>query len=493
MTRRNFLLGSAAFGSAPAFGWPRWLGGGESSPSGLRLRLGVISDIHVDAPKGDFMIFGDTTTFEATLRYFRSRGVDGVVIAGDMADCGMRNQLQCVADAWERVFPDDRGEWGRKVEKLFIFGNHDMEGCRNWGFDKRYAHKPSFFREVIATDPKKAWEDIFHEPYAPIWTKVVKGYRFVGAHWKPKHPEGVPEIDSWFAGHARDIDPSLPFFYIQHQHPRGTCHLDNAWGADNGLATRVLSRFPNAVAFSGHSHIPLTDPSALWQGAFTSVGCGSLRFAGGMFPLAPAGENGWENAREDGLMPKYEGVWESRQGMLLDVYDDRLVFERRDFLHDAELLGDDWVVPGLSSKEGVRECSCASRMAKAAAPEFPDGAKITLEERDGMSPKTRTRTPEKERQLVVKFPAAVGADDLSRVFDYEVAVDCIEADVKLRMATKRVYQPGAHKNVRRAAEAPSCVFGMCELPEATFHISVTPMNSFGMRGKPLVLKHSRKA
>ena len=176
--------------------------------------------------------------------------------------------------------------------------------------------------------------------------------------------------------------------------------------------------------------------------------------------------------------------------MVMSVWGDRMVFERYDFWNN-EKLGDDWVVPVLRSKDGAREYSFASRMAKAAAPEFPEGAKITLEVRDGTSPKTKQ--PEKERQLVVKFPPAVGVDDLSRVFDYEVAVDCIETDVTLRMATKRVYQPGAHMNVKRAGEAPTCVFGVCELPDATFYLSVTPMNSFGMRGKPLVLKHRLKA
>ena len=479
LTRRSFLCGSAAFGMSalPAFGWPRWLGGGESRPSSLRLRLGVVSDIHIDAPKGDFMIFGDTTTFEVTLRYFRSRGVDGVVIAGDMADCGMRNQLQSVADAWERVFPDGFGDDGKKVEKLFIFGNHDMEGCRNWGFDKRYAHKPSFYREVIATDPKRAWEDIFHEPYAPIWTKVVRGYRFVGAHWKPKHPEGVSEIASWFDEHAREIDPSLPFFYIQHQHPKDTCHLANAWGADNGLSTRVLSRFPNSVAFSGHSHIPLTDPSAIWQGAFTSVGCGSLRFAGGIFPLAPAGENGWENSRDDGLMPKYEGTWDSRQGMVLDVYDDHMVFERRDFLHEAEKVGDDWVVP--IGPDAPKPFAPAANRLWNVAPEFPPKATLSLTYGQTRPVCGGDSVP----SVTLTFPAATGVEG-ARTYDWELAC---------RHGTRRVFvRHVTDYNCRRAL---SRALGPVEivLPKAYFPagasvLAVSPRGYNGKVGKPLEVK-----
>ena len=85
-SRREFIGFSAAFAAGRAFAAPA----GLFATGTPNLRIGVVSDIHVDAPKGDFMIFGDTTTFESTLRYFRSVGVDGVVIAGDMADCGMR-------------------------------------------------------------------------------------------------------------------------------------------------------------------------------------------------------------------------------------------------------------------------------------------------------------------------------------------------------------------------------------------------------------------
>jgi len=472
-SRREFIGFSAAFAAGRAFAAPAGLFG-AGTPN---MRIGVISDIHVDAPKGDFMIFGDTTTFESTLRYFRSVGVDGVVIAGDMADCGMRNQLQCVADAWERVFPGGCGENGAKVEKLFVFGNHDMEGCKNWGFDKRYMHKPSFYREVIATDPKKAWEDIFHEPYAPIWTKVVKGYRFVGAHWKPKHPEGIAEIEPWFAEHAGEIDPGLPFFYIQHQHPKGTCHQANAWGADDGLATRVLSRFPNAVAFSGHSHIPLTDPVAIWQGAFTSVGCGSLRFAGGMFPLASGGERGHENTRDDSLMPKYEGVWESRQGMVLDVYDDRLVFERRDFMHGAEKVGDDWVVPlGKGAPQPYRPE--ANRLWNV-APEFAAGASIALSE-------GRTRPAaggEPVPSLTLTVPAATGVAG-ARTYDW--VLSCRRGGRKVFV--RYVVDPNCRRAASRALGPTSIILPKAAFPSGVSTLSVAPRGYNGKVGNSIEVK-----
>lgn len=466
ISRRHFLTGTAALAvTRPARAvWPF----GESAAAGTpRLRLGVISDIHVDAPKGDFMIFGDTTTFEATLRYFNDRDVDGVVIAGDMADCGMRNQLACVAEAWDRVFPDGRGAAGQPVEKLFVFGNHDMEGCNNWGFNRRYEHKASFFREVIATDPRKAWEDIFREPYAPIWTKTVKGYRFVGAHWVPGHKEGVPGLEAWFGDHAHEIDPKRPFFYIQHQHPKGTCHLENAWGADDGTATRVLSRFPNAVAFSGHSHIPLTDPAAIWQGAFTSVGCGSLRFAGGMFPLAAVGPEGYENTRENPLLPKYEGVWDSRQGLVLSVYDDRIVFERRDFLHGAETVGDDWVLP--LGDGAPRPYDPLRNALVTEAPEFAADARAEVLDASGV--------------VTFVFPAATGRAG-ARTYDWEL----LAVNRGREVFVKRMVDYNCRRAIRHALGPVAFPVPKSCFPLGETEVYVRPRGYNGRKGRPIVAK-----
>ena len=37
-------------------------------------------------------------------------------------------ELEAVAEAWYRVFPNDRAPDGRTVEKVFVYGNHDWQG-----------------------------------------------------------------------------------------------------------------------------------------------------------------------------------------------------------------------------------------------------------------------------------------------------------------------------------------------------------------------------
>ena len=293
-------------------------------PKDLRLTLGVVSDIHVDSLPGDRGKSGDTAVFEKALRWFDEQGVDGVVVAGDMADNGLIAQLEKVGAAWFRVFPDGRSARdGRKVEPLFIYGNHDYEGWRYDDFDKQFPDPAAFKALQIRSDPAKVWKDVFREDYAPIWMKEVKGYQVIGAHWKfgANAWDGTPRVEKWFKENADKIDRTKPFFFIQHPHPQGTVYGAHPSCSDKGYATRALSAFPNAIAISGHSHVSLTNPATLWRGAFTSIGAASLRY---------------------GYEPDKCHV-DQREGMLIRVYGNSLVIERRDFVRDRR-LGEDWVL-----------------------------------------------------------------------------------------------------------------------------------------------------
>lgn len=109
-------LGGRAFGAA------------ASSP---KLRVGVLSDIHVvDGDPNNAWSVGTCDMFEKALRYFASRGVDAVVVAGDIADSGLASELKMAGDTWRKIFPGGRRPDGGKVEKVFVCGNHDVDGWR---------------------------------------------------------------------------------------------------------------------------------------------------------------------------------------------------------------------------------------------------------------------------------------------------------------------------------------------------------------------------
>ncbi|MBQ4199299.1 MAG: metallophosphoesterase, partial [Kiritimatiellae bacterium] len=84
--RLEFMRGGAAFFVAAGLG-NRAFGGVAAA---ARLRVGVLSDIHVfDGAPDDPRSVGTCDMFEKALRYFASRSVDVVVVAGDMADSGL--------------------------------------------------------------------------------------------------------------------------------------------------------------------------------------------------------------------------------------------------------------------------------------------------------------------------------------------------------------------------------------------------------------------
>ena len=241
-TRRTFLGFSLAASVLP----PIRL---TAMPSGeRRLRLGIVSDVHVKGEENK-----DLSFFAKTLTLFRDEGVDGVILSGDMADDGRIEQLQMVADAWREVFPDDRLPDGRHVERLFIYGNHDSSRL-NYGIAQRNIKTAAKLwgsvdegkKHLIAYNEAAAWNRCFGEEWSPIYAKTVKGYVFVGCHWGYEK-----DLKEWLKANADrlGLGGEMPFFYAQHPHPGGTCntpHGESAWGNDGGIATAALSKFPRA-------------------------------------------------------------------------------------------------------------------------------------------------------------------------------------------------------------------------------------------------------
>ena len=127
MLTRRFFLGGLA--SAFALG-PRRI---FSAPPGAftggkpALTFGALSDVHIClAPGGEKLRDTyNTQTLEAAFTWFRDNGVDAVTIAGDMAHSGLAGELKALADTWFKVFPNDKAPDGRRVERVFVFGNHD--------------------------------------------------------------------------------------------------------------------------------------------------------------------------------------------------------------------------------------------------------------------------------------------------------------------------------------------------------------------------------
>ena len=444
---------------------------------GVKLRFGAISDVHISAGRVQVENCGDTSILERAFAYFRDQDVDGVLIAGDMADWGLREQLEAVGAAWRKVFPGNKGKGGKHVEKLFVYGNHDIEGHR-YGYVKRYKLPAEMFAKerVIATDKAAAWKKAFDEDWAPVIMKEVNGYTFVLCH-ELEYPAKGPYAD-FLERHRSTLAGAKPFFYVQHYHPRGTTSAPMTWGQDSGASTAALSKFPNTVAFSGHSHVPLVDDRVLWQGSFTSVGTASLRYLiplGGRENTAPFGAE--DPATQQ--MPRLK-LNDCQHGELVTVYDDCLTIERRDFANSLP-VGADWVVPFA----GDGSLSFAARAAKAPVPQFGAGARVTVASKMG-----KNRKKETVPQIVVSFPNLLSG---VRAFDFDVVVD---PDVEKTWMTKRVFSEGFCRAPQKDVPVVTCAFAPGELPKpyrrlskaqsgVKFRFAVRPCNCWGKKGNPI--------
>ena len=395
------------------------------------LVFGVASDIHVR------LLYGRkdkyfTEFWRKALELFRDQGADAVIAAGDLCNFGVTDEMQAFADTWFDVFPDDRAPDGRKVERVFVYGNHDVSlpmarrACKN---DKNEMKK-----RAIALDRAGCWKRIFKEEFSDVYRKTVKGYDFIGAHWngglKGFDDSFCKGLEAFYDKIGPSLDKSKPFFHVQHPHPKGTCHGESVWGQDDGVSTKVLSRHPNAVSFSGHSHNSLLDERAIWQGAFTSVGTATASHIG-LSCLKPGVESGFENYRTYGKTAEAKEVAErakvmpmmdrsqGRQAQVVRVYDDRIVFSRYD-LYDQKPLAEDLVMPLDTAK--TKPFAFAPRCEAAKQPQFPEGAKVTVSiceaNRRGDAKKAK-----KTKAALISVPAA-NAEPSARGVYYKVVAEC---------------------------------------------------------------------
>ena len=459
LSRRAFLAGgSAAFLAAGCKSAGGWFG---ASPD---LRFGVVSDIHVTTPES-------CALFERSLRYFKGRGVDAVMVPGDLTDWGLRASLVYVKKTWDRVFA------GTSVVPLMCTGNHDYEGwCYGDMTMEMHANGYSERDRLVRLEGGLAagWAEVFGEKFAPVRVRTVKGYDFISAEW-----QGFKDFPAWMAANGSRFKGTKPFFYFQHPPAKGTTSDSFGW-ADDGCCHRALAGYPNAVVFTGHAHRPFYDERSIWQGAFTAIATPSLSYAG-----MPGGyENGDANrgGKARNAMPTvpYRRDLRGGQGYVVSVYPQEMVVERV----DLEALDSDapaWVVP--LPVAGAKPYDPQVRGKRSVAPEFPADAELRLSTRN-----TENRQGRWVIVLDCEFPSAAMPDG-GRVYDYEIrAVPTDGSDALV----KRFLSPAFARMAKDEPARQRFWFDVAELPQdKPYVIEVRARNCFGRASAALVSRIRR--
>ena len=453
-SRRMFISSVAALFAARAN--PVWA---EERPL---LKFGVLSDPHVRAdPKS-------AGALRKELARFSREGVRAVVISGDLCEVGTLTELKNVMDAWHEAFPDGRNAAGETVEPIVAFGNHDYH-------DASYLKAKPISEEDrklgILFNKDAAWRMITGRAFeGEIYRRDVAGVTFVAAHWT--HFD--QELADWLEAHKTEIPTDRPVIFVQHSHPRGTC-FGTWYKASSTINFATLMKHPNFFVISGHSHIANTYEDAIWQGGFVSMAAGGASGSGGRRYEYNVGVKPAEVAMRGVRHMPSQNAGGAQIGSIVTVFPSRVTVSRWDHRHD-EHVGEDWDLAFPFRHDAAHPFAIAE---SAAAPEFPAGAAVAVEEVTGLLYPAKTS----ERQVRFTFPCASSVGPHSRVVDYRVEI--VRAETGEKVVERLVAQDLASLSESRTLKEPGkCVFGRDEVPEhVKLRVTVTPLNAGGKGGK----------
>ena len=501
ISRQDFLRGFAASLGLGAFGGLRLF----AAPAGWKhsgkanLVVGIVSDTHLITDREgrlawsrgpDFNVLeagNPAKYFAAALKYFRDENVDAVMHCGDITDSGQIREMEAAAALWRRAFPNDLAPDGHKVEKLFVTGNHDAEGIVMRWLKKTWPDSEERKRLSFTSDIPGVWKRIWGEKYEPVWHKTVKGYHFFGRNWETDWTD----YQNLFA----DFDVSSqkrPFFMVTHSEDGRS---DEA-KLKKSEFRKSMANCRNAVTLRGHWHQSITNWNMIlfWLNDFTpEIQCPSCAVFGGLAPH----HDGWIfKNHKAGVNAREIGKW--RQGMVMRVYDDMIVFERKEFGGDgtAASLGADWVMPlngGAGNGDMAKHPFSREELRKIIGrPQFAEGAKLTIELSRAETQSRREGENENSAppQLRVRIPIADG-NPKSRVYAYEVVVTGEEGAPKL---FKSIYDAGCNLGIGREPGVTTLEIPSGELPPGKeLTVAVRPMTSLGTTGAEIIAKFQIEA
>lgn len=218
------------------------------------VRFVACSDIHLDGDENQQAAIRFANLFNDMYEYAEGceyKKLDAVLVAGDFTGGGAEEEYQI----FNKIVEENKKD---ETQVLTILGNHEFIEYRDIDATVGYDVYKKYINENVDTDI------------------VINGYHFIGVSYDDngKTLSGKTEWLDETLKNATAEDPDKPVFVYQHPHPALTVYGSVNW---SDIDTRVvLSKYPQVVNFSGHSHYAASDPRSVWQGEFTAVGCGSL-------------------------------------------------------------------------------------------------------------------------------------------------------------------------------------------------------------------------
>lgn len=386
------------------------------------LRFVACSDIHLDGEETQQAavrfanLFNDMYDYAESCEY---KGLDAVIVAGDFTGGGSEKEYE----AFTKIVNENKKA---ETQLLCVLGNHEFIDYRDVDASVGYDVYRKFVNEEVDTDV------------------VINGYHFIGVSYDDngKTYSGKTQwLDERLAA-ATAEDPDKPIFVYQHPHPALTVYGSVNWGDIDTRA--VLTKYPQVVNFSGHSHYAASDPRSVWQGDFTAVGCGSLSaFMGNLNYI-----EGDKDAPGDS-----GGAWlvevDAEGNVSMKLYD----AQNRVFFSNI-----DYYFTDLSDKS-KRTHTWKKQKALDTAPEFPEDTVITASQ-------------DENGDTIIAFPEAYGYYPAE---NYKITVT---------KNLKKVYEKTVISEYVRASDDDVSV-NLGQLENGKYRIKITAYSPYAKKGETI--------
>lgn len=310
-------------------------------------RFAICSDAHIDGV-GSPGYKRLKKVFDYSLKFASDdvsyKKLDSFFIAGDITNKGTKDEF----DAFKEIY-DYAADKGVRFFCTVAKGHDSITmGKKSLEYYKSLTNQDTDFHIVIGG---------YHFIGLSTGKTPNKHYSFLQKPWLKKELKKA----------AADT-PDKPVFLMHHEHVKNTVYGSSdfdGWG--NRFFTGVSDKYPNVVDFSGHSHYPINDPRSVWQGAFTAIGTGSLKYT----------ELTVDKDRK--VHPQF--YEECANFLIVEVdKDDNLRIIGIDIL--AEEIICEYYFRNPADKNN-REYTWEKQRSRSKAPLFPSDAEIILSDEDG--------------------------------------------------------------------------------------------------------------
>ncbi|WP_326735915.1 chitobiase/beta-hexosaminidase C-terminal domain-containing protein [Streptomyces sp. NBC_01022] len=185
------------------------------------------------------------------------------------------------------------------------------------------------------------------------------------------------------AGPANANKPVL----VQGHRPTTGTTMDGQQASNPKLA-EDLSAFPQAILFSGHSHLNINDDRSMYQGDFTSVNDGSMSYV--------EVDHGYQMVTENGLADRFESP--TAQALFVEVYKDRTEIDRINMAADRHDIytGGQWSAswqPPYASAGTLSGAGWTVRLKGSTNQQIKDNFRYTAAQRNTVAPTFTAREP----------------------------------------------------------------------------------------------------